>query len=252
MELTPEERRRIYEEEKAKLDAPSRSLRKVIGYVLAAVVAALVLASVGYLVWQNGRQRGELEALTRSAPAGPAATGAQSTTGADTRSEQNDKNVSEEKTQLSTAEEGFNADDGCRELYFRIRDEGGQSEEAIAKHLQAADSSIRSAQVVKNPIPYYGKPVTITGRVMQVREYPAKDGSYFTDLYMYWGDEILVTSIASQVPFVRGDRVVIIGYLANHLYRYTTVSQWQMTVPLVIARAVLRPGEVAKYRAKMK
>ena len=146
----------------------------------------------------------------------------------------------------------INADDGCRELYFRIRDEGGQSEEAIAEHLQAADSSIRSAQVVKNPIPYYGKPVAISDRVMQVREYPAKDGSYFTDLYMYWGDEILVTSIASQVPFVRGDRVVIIGYLANHLYRYTTVSQWQMTVPLVIARAVLRPGEVAKYRAKMK
>lgn len=253
MDLTPEERRRIYEEEKAKLRSAPRSLFKVLGYVLAVVVAALALASVGYLVWQNGRQRGELEALTRSAPAAAGPAGAQSPTGADTKSEHNDESVSEEeKTQFATAEEGFKADDGCRDLYLRIRDEGGQSGEAIAKHLQAADSSIRPAQVVKNPIPYYGKPVAVSGRVMQVREYPARDGSYFTDLYMYWGDEILVASVASQVPFVRGDRVVVVGYLANHLYRYTTVSQWQMAVPLVIARVVLRLGEVSKYRVKMR
>src|ERR1044072_7677062 len=150
MDLTSDERRRIYEEEKAKLDAAPRSLFKGIGYALAVAVALLALASVGYLVWQNGRQRGELEALTRSAPvpAGPA--GAQSPTGADTKSEHNGESVSEDQTQLATAEEGFKADDGCRALYYRIRDEGGHGEEAIAKHLQAANSSIRPAQVVKN------------------------------------------------------------------------------------------------------
>lgn len=248
MELTPEERLRIYEEEKEKIGAVPRPRKRLIGYLAAVIVVLLGLSALGYLVWQNGRQRGELDALKRSAtePAPqkqPAGDGEAAKAGGPGQAG---------KDRLEHAEEGFNADDGCRDLYFRIRDSGGQSPEAIAENLLAADASIRYAQIEKNPIPYYGKPVAISGRIYQVREYPAKDGSYFTDVYMYWGNKGMVASTASKIPFVEGDRVVVIGYLANHLYQYQTIAQWTLSVPLVITRAVIKPGEAAKYKAKNK
>jgi len=226
-------------------------LNRPLIYAVLTLGGIFVLSALGYLIWENGRQRGELEALrlkvagggAGEAPAQTAVAGAGAPTGSPPQAN---------KKELERAEEGFNPDDGCRDLYFRIRDSGGQSPEAITENLQAADASVRYAQIEKNPIPFYGKPVAINGRVFQVQEFQAKDGSYFTDVFMYWGNEIMVASIASQVPFVQGDRVVVIGYLAKHLYQYQTIAQWNLSVPLVIARAVIKPSEASKYRRARK
>jgi uncharacterized protein (DUF433 family) len=149
---------------------------------------------------------------------------------------------------LEKAEYGFKADDGCRALYYRMKDDGGQSSEAVARNMQEADKSISYNRVIKNPVPYYGKPVIINGRIIQTVEHPAKDGSFFTDILMSWGNEPVMVSAAVSTPFVKGDRVVVVGALAKHLFLYKTVAQWDMAVPLVIARAVLKPAEAKRVQ----
>jgi hypothetical protein len=145
--------------------------------------------------------------------------------------------------QLNSAGEGFNAEDGCRDLYRRIMEEGGAAPEAVAKNIQAANRSLTYNVVEKNPTPYYGQPVVIMGRIEQVREYPAADGSFFTDVLVYWNNQPAMVSLGEHTPFVKDDQVTVVGYLAKHLYRYKSIAQWDMAVPLVIARAIIKPAE---------
>jgi hypothetical protein len=92
---------------------------------------------------------------------------------------------------------------------------------------------------------YYGSPVTITGRIKQITEAKLKDG-FVTDAFIYldrWGKEPVQAYGAYQTPFVEGDRVTVIGYLAKHLHSYTSIAQWDMSIPLVIARTMMHPKD---------
>lgn len=245
MNLTPEERRRVYEEEKIRLESEVKEKQATRrSWTLFLVIIFTFLTGIGSIIYLF---------KVRKAPT-VASSGQQSSQNSETsktkgrESQDESKASAESKTRLEKAEYGFNAEDGCRDLYYRIRGDGGQNPEAIARNMQGVDKTITYNRIMKNPAPFYGQPIVINGRVMQIMEYPADDGGFFTDAFIYWGSDLVTISMVGQTPFVKGDRVTVVGYLANHLYQYKSISQWDMAVPLVVARAILKPSEAARIK----
>ncbi|HEX8747367.1 MAG TPA: hypothetical protein VF717_09210 [Pyrinomonadaceae bacterium] len=248
MNLTPEERRRIYEEEKARINNEEQATRRswTLFLLLIFVLVVGALAVIYFLAYGKSGLN-----PTTDQTAGASSKGAQPNSTNNTQGLNAEIGSTEEGVgRLEKAEYGFKAEDGCRDLYYRMRDDGDQSAEAIARNMQEADKSITYNQVMKNPIPFYGKPIVITGRIYQIFEYPADDGKFFTDVLMNWGRDYVMVSVVSQTPFVKGDRIVVVGYLAKHLYQYKSVAQWDVAVPLIVARAILKPNEAAKLKPK--
>jgi hypothetical protein len=240
MEVSPEHPQR-------QVKSPARSRIRLLGYILGSLVAITLLGIIGFLIWENGKQRGALEALAQKNADVSRATQAEENSAEKASKLREDDEESD--GELKKAEDGFNVDDGCRALFYRIRDEGGDSPEAIKANIRAVDKKLRYNQVMKNPMPFYGKPIAIAALVQQATEYPAKDGSYFTDVMINWDGQPVMASAAFHTPFAKGDRVVVVGYLAGHLYHYKSIAQWDMSVPLIITRAILKPSEVVKLKA---
>lgn len=245
MILTPEERRRIYDEEKIRLESEvtkKQATRR--SWTLFLVIIFAFLTGIGSIIYFFIVKKAPT--ATSSGQQSSQKTETSQTTG---RESQNDaKTSAESKTRLEKAEYGFNAEDGCRELYYRIRGDGGQNLEAVARNMQVVDKTITYNRIMKNPTPFYGQPIVFNGRVMQIMEYPADDGGFFSDAFIYWGNDLVTVSIAGQTPFVKGDRVTVVGYLANHLYQYKSIAEWDIAVPLIVARALLKPSEAARIK----
>lgn len=166
----------------------------------------------------------------------------------------NDSSDEEDEYNPQTAKvaEVYRIQCGCRDLYQRILDEGGYSSEAIKSHVQTATESVKYSLIMKNPTPFYGKPVIFTGRIIQIREVEVLDGTLTTALVQVgrsWND-LITASLPAKTPFLKGDRIAVVGYLANHLYNYKSVSQWDMSVPIIIPRAMLKPSEAARMRSQ--
>jgi hypothetical protein len=142
-------------------------------------------------------------------------------------------------------------DETCLLLYRRILDSGAYSEDSIAKDIKDADASITYEKIIKNPEPFYGKFVVFRGRIIHITEVQFKDGKA-SDVYISvdrYGQKIVRATYQVENPFVEGNNVVIVGYLADHLYSYKSVSQWDVTVPLMVARAVLKPTDFNRLKA---
>jgi hypothetical protein len=167
----------------------------------------------------------------------------------------NNSNKPEEEAKNQRLEDAFRVECKCRELFYRIRDEGGSSPDAIAKNLVEADPSISIRLIMKNPLSMYGKAVAFTGRIAQIRETEVEDGILSTVLLRVGGkwDDLVTGIVPVKTPFLEGDRVTIVGYLANHTHDYKSVSQWDMSVPIVTPRAMIKPSEATQLkRAYMK
>ena len=165
-----------------------------------------------------------------------------------------ENNNTSSNNDVTHVEDAFRVECGCRDLYLKIRNTGDQNTEAIIENFRAASSPIARALIMKNPKALYGQPIIFTGRAVQIREYPTEDGSITRALIQVGrgGDDLITAMIPTSSPFVDGDRVVIVGYLAGHTDDYKSVSQWDMSVPIVVTRAILTPKEATRYRLAAK
>jgi hypothetical protein len=210
--LTTEERRQIYNEEKAK-----RSKRK---FLIAALI--VISAFAAYQVYRLISVMREYEEATKNAKQASADTAAV---------------VS--KVAPSEPPE-----------YESIRQkllDGGDSENAIRNNILAIDPKITYELLKKNSDKYKGQPWGFSGKIRQIFE---KDGR--TDALLsldYWGNKLVWVTGDFTTDFVQNNQVYVVGYIAGD-YSYTSIANYQMNMPLVAARAMLKPSAVAKIKSK--
>lgn len=128
----------------------------------------------------------------------------------------------------------------------RINSEGS-SDEQIAQNIADVDKSITYEQLKKNASKYVGKPWAFKGKILQIQE---KDGRTFALVTLnewqqknVWVDGDLITD------FVDNQQVYVVGYLAGDK-SYTSIQNWQITIPSLAIRAMIKPSEVSKYKIK--
>jgi hypothetical protein len=131
-------------------------------------------------------------------------------------------------------------------LYYRIR--ADNSAEALQRNIDQADKSVTYNLLMKNPVPFYGSPIAFQGRIDQIQEIPVQDGT-LTVAFVWWKRDYIKVAAGTATPFVKGDRVLVVGYVAKHLYSYKSIAQWDMAVPVIIARAIVKPGVRSRRKA---
>jgi hypothetical protein len=223
-ELSAEDRRRIYEEEKARIEASAASSAKsrrprtvlwVLSRVCAALLIALGLALLIYLAARNPAD---------SKPsAGSSAPGA---------------------VPLSEASENEFTADLAGQLR-RIDHEGGESDEAILNNLEEVDNKVTYAHLEKNAGRYAGKAWAVQGKILQIFE--NNDGTQARIGFGSWNNDVIYAVGRFTTEFIENDRVYVIGYLAGN-YSYESQAGWNITIPLLAARAMLRPAELQKIK----
>jgi len=126
----------------------------------------------------------------------------------------------------------------------RIRSEGSDPE-SIKNNIQQADAKITYALLKKNSVKYAGQSWAFTGTVYQIFErgnqtqaFVALDG---------WGSKNVEVIGDFQTDFVEKNKVYVVGYLAGD-YSYKSVAGWDLTIPALAARAMMKPGDAVKYR----
>jgi hypothetical protein len=122
-----------------------------------------------------------------------------------------------------------------------------RSEEAVRLNIRQANKSITYEHLKKNADRYDGEPWAFTGRILQVQE----AGGQTTALVSLdsWGSKTMYVRASFTTEFVEKDQVYVVGYLAGN-YSYTSVAGWNLTVPALDARAILKPAEAARLRGK--
>lgn len=151
----------------------------------------------------------------------------------------------DEKPESKTVEDTFSEDCGCHALYRQIVEDGGQAPDSVAANLINADEKITHKLIVKNPVPYYGVPVVFTGKIAQIFETNVKDG-ILTEAYIAldrWNNESIFAYGGLHTPFVKGDRVTVVGYMAKHHHKYKSIAQWDMSIPYMVMRQMLKPSD---------
>jgi hypothetical protein len=211
MELTPEERRRIYLEEKAR--QPAQKVLKAVFVVVLAMFAYVV-----YTLYMSGMEyRCVQERL-------------------DTIAGQN--------LNLHTPEPSAGLQAAATPAYDPLND---RSEEGIRQNILIADKAITYEHLKKNADHYHGEPWAFTGRILQVQEAGGQTSALVSlDL---WGNKTMYVRANFTTEFVEKDQVYVVGYLAGN-YSYTSVAGWNLTVPALDARAILKPSEAARLRGK--
>jgi hypothetical protein len=126
-----------------------------------------------------------------------------------------------------------------------------KSEEGIRQNILAAteDPQITYEQLKKNADRYDGEPWAFTGKIFQIQE----SGGQTLALVSLdaWGSKIVAVKANFTTDFVEKDRVYVVGYVTEN-YAYTSVAGWNLSVPAVDARAILKPAEAARIKAGKK
>jgi hypothetical protein len=107
------------------------------------------------------------------------------------------------------------------------------------------EKSITYEKLKKNADEYDSYGWAFTGKVFQIQE----QGGRTTALVSLdaWGNKIMWVKADFTTPFVENDQVYVVGYLAGN-YSYTSVAGWNITVPAIEARAILKPSEATRIR----
>jgi hypothetical protein len=64
-----------------------------------------------------------------------------------------------------------------------------------------------------------------------------------------WGNKNVWVIAGFTTDFVEGNQVYVIGYIIEN-YSYKSIAGWDMTVPSVAARAMLKPTDAARIKRK--
>lgn len=133
-----------------------------------------------------------------------------------------------------------------RTTYDPIND---KSEEGIRLNIQQANKSITYEHLKKNADRYDGEPWTFIGKVFQIQE---SGGQTFALISLdAWGNKTMWVRANFTTDFVEKDQVYVVGYLAGN-HSYTSVAGWNITVPAMDARAILKPSDAARIKAGKK
>ncbi len=125
----------------------------------------------------------------------------------------------------------------------------GVDDTHIRTNVLAVDKTISYEMLKKNADKYAEKPWAFKGKILEITE---KNG--YTDARIAlddWGNKVVYVSGPIETPFVEKDQVYVVGYLAGN-YSYTSQANWQITIPALAARAMLKPQDVAKYQVAVK
>lgn len=214
--LTDEDRRRIFEEEKAKLadqqKATSRSWLKFA--VLIIMVAAVIYGAVRLF-----SIRKEVAETDRST------------------SQQATENAERLKTIAKSSPQPFSLN--LVGQLDRIRSEGSDPQ-SVKRNIEQVDSKVTYELLKKSADKYAGRPWAFTGTIFQIFE---RDGH--TEALVAidgWGNKNFRVEGDFATDFVEKNRVYSVGYLAGD-YSYKSIAGWDMTIPALAARAMLKPGE---------
>jgi hypothetical protein len=119
-------------------------------------------------------------------------------------------------------------------------------EESIRQDMLAVDKSITYEKLKKDADRYDSQAWAFTGKVFQIQE----SGGRTTALVSLdaWGGKMMWVTANFTTEFVEKDQVYVVGYLAGS-YSYTSVAGWNVTVPAIEARAILKPSEAARIKS---
>lgn len=120
------------------------------------------------------------------------------------------------------------------------------SEESIRLHMRDVEKSITYEKLKKNADEYDSYGWEFTGKVSQIQESGGRTAALVS--LDAWGNKTMWVTANFTTEFVEKDQVYVVGYLAGN-YSYTSVAGWNMTVPAIEARAILKPAEAARIRA---
>jgi hypothetical protein len=222
--LTDEDRRRIFEEEKAKL-AAQRTLtgRSWVKFAVLLLLIALVI----YGAWRLVTIRKEV-------------------TQTDERINQQSAETAKilNNVARNSSQPPFALD--LEGQINRVKSEGSDSE-LLKRNIQQANSKITYELLKKNADKYAGEPWFFTGRILEIFEQGGHTESRIS--LDSWGSKPIWIAGDFTTDFVEKNQVFVVGYLAGN-YSYTSQAGWKITIPALAARAILKPGEAAKLRGK--
>lgn len=214
--LTPEEKLRIYEEEKARLAAvngkPSRLNLPRLAIPLILVGLALAVAIILLVRWYHGQQERAARAVAGTTTA--------------------------EKGQGESDQQSEDSDDlTIQGQLKRIQATGGTDLKAVMDHWdQTYTMPMNSYKwIKKNPTAFAGYPIAWEGRVLQIGE---EDG--FTWARVKLGptsDQAIYVECNCTTDAVDGTYVFMCGYMAK-AYTYTSQAGWKITLPGYAARVI--------------
>ncbi len=234
MDLTPEERLKIYEEEKARVEAegsaqpsthvptPARDKTSRITFII--LGGLLVVAAV---IW----------VLVKAFKPGNPSTNTMSTINVTNINATAPPSLSSEDQAVLKAVDDFNA---------RLPT-ADKSEEAVRENILTADKSITYEHLKKNADKYAFRPWAFSGTIYQINE----AGGQTTALISLdsWGNKIVYVTADFPTEFVEKDKVFVVGMIGGN-HSYESVAGWNITVPGIIARAIMKPSDAGKYKTK--
>lgn len=122
----------------------------------------------------------------------------------------------------------------------------GLREDVIRQDMLAVDKAITYEKLKKNADQYDSQPWTFSGKVFQIQESGGRTAALVS--LDSWGSKKMWVTANFTTEFVEKDQVYVVGYLAGN-YSYTSIAGWNITVPAIEARAILKPAEAARIRA---
>lgn len=219
-DLTEDDRRRIYEEEKLKIQG-SRAVtwKSWLKFLVLICLVPLVIYGVVTIYFLQSRVADQ--------------SGVKSS------------ETLENLAKLPKAEQSFTLD--LAGQLERIKSEGGNQPDLLIKNTHAADPKISYELLKKNADKYAGQPWAFTGKVLQIYE---QDGQTQARLAMdTWENKPVWVAADFPTEFIENNRVYVVGYLSGN-YSYDSIAGWKITLPAIAARAMLKPAEAAKLRGR--
>ncbi len=122
--------------------------------------------------------------------------------------------------------------------YQRIKAEGTDNA-LVQKNIADADKSVKYEHLKKNAEKYAGRPWMFTGKILQIMEQGGETQALIS--LDDWGSKTIWVVAPFTTDFVEKNRVTVVGYTAGS-YSYTSQANYNLTVPAVAARAILKPG----------
>ncbi len=120
----------------------------------------------------------------------------------------------------------------------------GYGDEQIRQNIADIDKSITYALLDKNADKYEGFAWGFTGKILQIFERNGQTKALveFKPNQNFW----LYANFPTD--FVKGNRIYAVGYL-HGTETYETIAKWQLTIPVLIPRAMIKPQDLAKYKS---
>jgi len=125
----------------------------------------------------------------------------------------------------------------------------GLTDEQISKNIAAVSKEITFEHLKKNSEKYAGKPWAVKGKILQIQE---ADGDTMARVALDdWGNKVVWVVGNFTTDFVENNQIYAVGYLAGD-YSYESQAGWNISIPALVARAIIKPSELSKYSNQTK